>query len=299
MLAPAGPSWQDAEMALDGETTNPAIGLFGINMGGTDPRSMIRIAAAAEEAGYDSVWTGEHNVLPDPQAPPSPAPPETPMVDTAVALAFVAAATSTIKLGSGIIILPQRQPAVLAKSLASLDHVSGGRLLFGLGVGYLEPEMTACSTPMERRGARADEYLAAMRTLWSGDAVSFDGEFVRFSSVTANPKPAQAAIHTVVGGHSRAAHRRAVTLANGWYGFMRDPETTASDIAGLREAAESNHRPEELGPLEISITPQRRLGPGDLEAYAELGVDRLILQPGWHRGTDEILAYIEEYAPGR
>ena len=286
-------------MALDGETTTPALGIFGINMGVTEPRSMIRIAVAAEEAGYDSVWTGEHIVLPDPQAPPSPAPPETSFVDTAVALAYVAAATSTIRLGSGIIILPQRQPAVLAKSLASLDHVSGGRLLFGLGVGYLEPEMTACSTPMERRGARSDEYLAAMRTLWSGDAVSFDGEFVRFSDVTANPKPAQADLHTIVGGHSAAAHRRAVTLAHGWYGFMRDPEATASDIAQLRAAADDNERPSSLGKLEISITPQRRLGPGDLEAYAELGVDRLILQPGWHRDTDEILAYIEQYAPRR
>jgi probable F420-dependent oxidoreductase len=284
-------------MTIDGATTTPHIGLFGINMGGHDARSMLRIAVAAEEAGYESVWTGEHIVLPDPQAPPSPAPPETPMVDTAVALSFVAAATSIIKLGSGIIILPQRQPAVLAKSLASLDHVSGGRLLFGLGVGYLEPEMTACSTPMAARGARSDEYLAAMRALWTGDAVSFDGEFVTFDRVTANPKPVQADIHTVVGGHSAAAARRAVTLAHGWYGFMRDHETTAADIAGLREAAEQYGRPDELGPLEISITPPRRLGPGDLEAYAELGVDRLILQPGWHRSTDEILAYVEEYAP--
>jgi len=284
-------------MALDGSTTTPHLGIFGINMGGEDPRMMIRLATAAEDAGYESVWTGEHIVLPDPQAPPSPAPPETPMVDTAVALAFVAAATSTIKLGSGIIILPQRQPAVLAKSLASLDHVSGGRLLFGLGVGYLEPEMTACSTPMERRGDRADEYLAAMRRLWTEDAASFDGEFVRFESVTANPKPPQGDIHTVVGGHSMAAARRAVRLANGWYGFRRDPETTADDIARLRAAAERSERPAHLGPLEISITPPRRLGDGDLEAYAELGVDRLILQPGWHRGEDEILAYIEQYAP--
>ena len=120
-----------------------------------------------------------------------PAAPETPMVDTAVALSYLAAVTDTISLGTGIIILPQRQPAVLAKSLASLDHVSGGRLLFGLGVGYLEPEMTACSTPMQRRGERSDEYLRAMRTLWTDDAGSFDGEFVTFDGVTANPKPAQ------------------------------------------------------------------------------------------------------------
>jgi probable F420-dependent oxidoreductase len=278
----------------------PSRAIFGINMSAEaagDPSAMIRIARAAEDAGYDSVWTGEHIVLPDPQAPPSPAPPATSMIDTAVALSYLAAATDTIKLGTGIIILPQRQPAVLAKSLASLDHVSGGRLLFGLGVGYLEPEMTACSTPMARRGERADEYLAAMRTLWSGDAVSFDGEFVNFDRVTAYPKPVQADIHTVVGGHSARAHRRAIESAHGWYGFMRDPETAAADVAALSDAAASFDRPGHLGPLEISVTPARRLGPGDVEAYAELGVDRLILQPGWHKGEAEVLRYIEEFSP--
>ncbi len=276
----------------------PAVGLFGINMGAAGhPADMARIARAAEDAGYESLWTGEHIVLPDPQAPPSPAPPETPMVDTAASLSYLAAITDTIKLGSGIIILPQRQPAVLAKSLASVDYLSGGRLIFGLGVGYLEPEMTACSTPMERRGDRSDEYLAAMRCLWSGDAVSFDGEFIRFDGVTANPKPVQNSIHTVVGGHSMRAARRSVGLANGWYGFMRDPETTALDIERLRRAGDEVDRPADLGPLEISITPQRRLRDGDLEAYAELGVDRLILQPGWHRAPDEILAFIEQHAP--
>lgn len=278
--------------------TLPSLGIFGINMGGDgSPATMARIAQAAEAAGYESVWTGEHIVLPDPQAPPSPAPPETSMVDTAVALSFIAGQTSTIKLGTGIIILPQRQPAVLAKSLASLDYVSGGRLIFGLGVGYLEPEMTACSTPMARRGERSDEYLAAMRKLWTEDATSFEGEFVNFSGVTANPKPAQSDVHTVVGGHSKRAARRAVELAHGWYGFMRDPETAAADVAMLAEAAERYDRPAELGPLEISITPQKRLAPGDLEAYAELGVSRLILQPGWHKGEQDILAYIEQYAP--
>lgn len=278
--------------------TAPAIGLFGINMGvAGEPANLARIAQEAEAAGYESVWTGEHIVLPDPQAPPSPAAPETPFVDTAVALSYLAGVTDTIKLGTGIIILPQRQPAVLAKSLASLDYVSGGRLIFGLGVGYLEPEMTACDTPMGRRGERSDEYLAAMRQLWTEDATSFAGDFVTFDKVTANPKPSQSDIHTVVGGHSKRASKRAVGLAHGWYGFMRDPETTAADLAQLAEAADEVDRPDALGKLEISITPRKRLGPGDLEAYAELGVDRLILQPGHHRELSDILAYVEEFAP--
>ncbi len=273
-------------------------GLFSINMiDGGNPDAIARCALAAEEAGFDSVWTGEHIVLPDPQAPPSPAPPEAVMVDTAATLSYLAAVTSTIKLGSGIIILPQRQPAVLAKSLASVDHLSEGRLLFGLGVGYLEPEMTACGTPMARRGERADEYLKAMRTLWTTDAASFSGEFVHFEGVTANPKPVQADVHTVVGGHSRRAHRRAIELCHGWYGFMRSLDDTATDVAQLREAGEKYERPGHLGPLEISITPRHHLRPGDLEAYAELGVDRLILQPGGAMAESDVLAYIEANAP--
>lgn len=275
--------------------------MFGINFGPMgDPTTMVAVAQAAEAAGYDSVWTGEHIVLPDPQAPPSPAAPESVFVDTAAALSYLAAVTTTIKLGTGIIILPQRQPAVLAKSLASVDHLSGGRLMFGLGVGYLEPEMTACSTPMHGRGERADEYLAAMRALWTTDKASFDGDYVQFTSVTANPKPAQSDLHTVVGGHSRRAARRAVELAHGWYGFMRDPETAAADIAQLKEVAQQVERPAHLGDLEISITPARRLTQEDYAAYAEAGVDRIIVQAGRSATTTaDLVAFVEAHAPAK
>ena len=262
-----------------------------------NPETMIKVAQAAEAAGYESVWTGEHIVLPEPQQAPSPLPPEVPILDTAVALSVMASVTSRIKLGSGIIILPQRQPAVLAKSLASIDQVSKGRLIFGFGVGYLEPEMVACGAQMGERGRRCDEYLAAMRALWQQDAVSIDTKYVSFSSVTANPKPVNGTIDVVVGGHSKAAFRRAVQSANGWFGFARDLEATKSDIAGLAQAAELYERPSELGPLEISITPSHRLGPGDRQVFGELGVDRLILQPGHHKPIDDILTYVETYQP--
>ena len=274
------------------------LGLFGVNIGpNSAPEQMAEIAQAAEAAGYESLWTGEHIVLPEPQAPPSPSAPETDFVDSAVALSYIAGVTSTIKLGTGIIILPQRQPAVLAKSLASLDHVSSGRLLFGLGVGYLEPEMTACSTPMARRGERSDEYLAAMRALWTTDAACFDGDFVQFDSVTANPKPAQSMIHTVVGGHSGRAHRRAAELAHGWYGFRRDIENTAADMAALRQAVADADRDPALGDLEISITPAGRPTKDLLSAYAELGVGRVIMQIDFMRDTTKALDFITEFAP--
>ncbi|HAP77438.1 MAG TPA: hypothetical protein DCR14_15325, partial [Acidimicrobiaceae bacterium] len=167
-------------------------GLFGINNGAlADPDSSVRAAQAAEAAGFDSVWTGEHVVLPDPQAPPSPAPPHLPMLDPAVALAYIAAHTSSIALATGIIILPQRNPLVLAKEMASVDVVSKGRLWFGYAAGYLHQEFAALGIPFDDRGARCDEYLDAMLELWGSESPTFAGETVRFSGIDAHPRPVQ------------------------------------------------------------------------------------------------------------
>ncbi|MCS6925712.1 MAG: LLM class F420-dependent oxidoreductase [Candidatus Binatia bacterium] len=253
-------------------------GLFGINMGVcSHPEVAARVAGAAEQAGFDSVWTGEHVVLPDPQVPPSPLPPTYPLLDPAVALAFVAARTTTIRLGTGIIILPQRNPLVLAKELASVDVVSNGRLIFGLGIGYLKPEFDALGIPFDHKGPRSIEYLQAMRALWTQEQPAYHGRFVSFSGIQAFPRPLQKPHPPVViGGHTPAAFRRAVQFGNGWYGFALDLDATAKCLAGLQEAARTVQRPPELGELEISITP----GPGlDLEMakrYADLGVHRLI-----------------------
>src|SRR6059036_4034459 len=167
-------------------------GLFAINMGPcSDPVTAVRVAQAAEAAGFESVWTGEHIVLPDPdpQVPASPVPhgighqsrrrlaqhldPKSALLDPAVSLAFVAAHTQRVKLGTGIIILPQRNPVELAKELASVDVVSGGRLIFGLGAGYLEPEFRALGANYEQRGAVTDEAIDALRALWTQEKPSF------------------------------------------------------------------------------------------------------------------------------
>ena len=129
-------------------------------------------------------------------------------------------------------ILPQRNPLVLAKQLASLDVLTGGRLIFGMGVGYLEPEMTAIGVPMERRGTRADEYLAAMRALWEEEKPAFEGEFVSFSGVNAHPRPVQKPLPVMVGGHT-APPSAGRPGRQGWYGFWRDLEKTAKEIEGL------------------------------------------------------------------
>jgi probable F420-dependent oxidoreductase len=253
-------------------------GIYGINVGPcSDPETAVRVAEAAEEAGYESLWTGEHVVLPDPQVPPSPAPPELPFLDPAVALAYLAGCTERVKLATGIIILPQRNPAVLAKELASVDVLSNGRLIFGIGVGYLKPEFAALGIPFERRGPRSDEYLDAMLALWTQPSPAFRGEFVDFGGIQAMPRPVQQPHPPiVVGGMSPGAYRRAVERGHGWYGFALDPAATATCIEGLEAARRACDRPEALGPLEITITPPGSIDRDLARRYEDLGVQRLV-----------------------
>jgi probable F420-dependent oxidoreductase len=255
------------------------LGLFGINLGPcADPDAAQRVARAAEAAGLESLWTGEHVVLPDPQAPPSPSPPEMPFLDPAVALAYVAAATERVKLGTGIIILPQRNPLVLAKELASLDVLSRGRLLFGFGIGYLEPEFRALGIPFTEKGPRAEDYLAAMIAVWTQEKPAHAGRFASFAGIQAMPRPVQRPHPPIVAsGMTKASLRRAVRLADGWYGFALDLAAAARALEGLRAAEAELGRPAGKGPLEISVTPIERLDASTVQRYAELGVHRLIV----------------------
>jgi probable F420-dependent oxidoreductase len=257
------------------------IGLFAINFGTCgDPQVAVKVAQAAEAAGFESVWTGEHIVLPDPALPIFPLATETPMLDTMVALTWVAAHTERIRLGSGIIVLPLRNPLLLAKELASVDVVSGGRLMIGVGAGWLAPEFEALGVPMEERGARMDDALRAMRALWTSEHPEYRGSFASFGGVAAYPRPVQRPMPPIViGGESPAAFRRAVTMGNGWYGFALTPEQTKQHIEGLRRGAEQYGRPAELGELEISVTPVGTFDDRSLEAYAAAGVGRLVLLP--------------------
>lgn len=240
---------------------------------------LIESVQAAESAGFDSVWAGEHVILPDPQAPPSPMHPQDAALDPLVALALAAAHTATIRLATGIVILPQRNPVVLAKQIASLDVVSGGRFTFGIGVGYLEPEFRAIGSDFEHRGAVTDEYLDAMQHLWYDEHPEFHGRFADFSGVDAHPRPVQRPIPIIVGGHSRPAYRRAVAHGHGWYGFAMTPDSVAGCVAGLRAAAAEVERPAELGSLEITVTPRVPMTPETVAAFADLGVDRLVPFP--------------------
>ena len=268
-------------------------GLFGINTGTCAvPGTAAAVARAAEGAGFESVWTGEHIVLPDPQAPPSPVPAEAPFIDSAIALAYVAAHTTRIKLGTGIIILPQRNPVVLAKELASVDVLSGGRLLFGIGIGYLKPEFEAIGAPFDHKGPRSEEFLAAMIALWTMEKPQYRGRFVSFSGINAMPRPVQKPHPEIIfGGHSKEAYSRAARLAKGWFGFAQDLEGTAKCIEGLRAACkQAGRRFEEL---EVSITPRGRVDLDTARRFADLGVHRLVLlQRG--RNEQDVLKFVSD-----
>jgi probable F420-dependent oxidoreductase len=268
-------------------------GLFGINTGPcANPATAAAAARAAEAAGFDSVWTGEHIVLPEPQVPPSPVPADTPFIDSAIALAYVAAHTSKVLLGTGIIILPQRNPVVLAKELASFDVLSNGRVVFGIGIGYLKPEFDAIGAPFDHKGPRTEDFLAAMIALWSMDKPEYHGRFVSFGGINAMPRPVQKPHPAIVfGGHTKEAYGRAARLAKGWFGFALDVDGAAKCVEGLRAAcAEAGRKFEDL---EISVTPRGRVDINTARRFAAMGISRLILL---HRARDEqsLLQFIGE-----
>jgi len=253
------------------------IGPFGTAEGGT------AFARAAEAAGFDSLWTVEHVVYPDGYGSTypydtsgrMPMAPNTDLTDPLTWLTWIGAHTSTIRLATGILILPERNPVVLAKQLGTMDVLTGGRVDLGIGVGWLREEFDALGIPWERRGDRTDEYVAAMRTLWAGDGVSFDGDFVSFSGVSSNPKPVDGAVPIVVGGHTDAAARRAGRLGDGFWPGKGDLDHML-DV--MRHEAEAHGR----DPDAIEVTWGGDIPSGEdpvaaAEALAAKGVSRVVV----------------------
>jgi probable F420-dependent oxidoreductase len=253
-------------------------GISGISGGATSyPEALVNVAQAAEAAGLDSLWAGEHIVLPDSS---TRIPPTFRFLNPLLVLTFVAAHTRTIRLGTGVLLLPQHQPLILAKELATLDVLSGGRIIVGIGVGWAEEEYEALGVPYRDRGARADEYLAAMRAIWSEEKPAYHGKYVSFQGVQAYPHPVQQPTPPIViGGRAPSVLRRTVEQANGWYGFALDLDETAGFLTRLREAAGRYPRPTSLGELEISVAPRIPVDKEIAKRFAELGVHRLIFIP--------------------
>jgi probable F420-dependent oxidoreductase len=243
------------------------------------------VCQRADAAGFDSVWGGEHVILPtsiESRYPYTedgkiPAEPDTPIPDPLIWLAFAAAAAPTLRLGTCILIVPQRNPVVLAKELATLDVLSGGRLELGLGVGWMKEEFEALGVPWERRGARTDEYVAAMRALWAGPHAEFHGEFVDFPPVTCSPRPVHSRIPIVVGGDTDAALERVVRLADGYFPGEGAPDRLGTLLRRLRDTAERAGR--DPAEIEINAVFAHQLADpiAGAEQLASLGVDRAMV----------------------
>jgi probable F420-dependent oxidoreductase len=257
------------------------LGLFAINYGTcADPESCIKVARHAEAAGFESVWTGEHVALPDPMPDRLPFRADLPFLDVTVALTLAATHTTTLKVASGIIILPLHSPVLLAKRMASVDIVSHGRLIVGVGAGYIREEFQAAGVPFASRQERTDEFIHALRALWTMDHPQFRGHHVSFDGIDARPRPVQRpSPPIVVGGEGLGALIRAVAVANGWYGFSLDVAEARHFTDTLRQLETEHGRAAELGPLEITVTPSEPLHRGLVAQYEELGVDRLVLLP--------------------
>lgn len=252
---------------------------------GTDAASALEISRLAEELGFESVWGGEHVVRPTKLDSPypytadgqMPGEADTPIPDPLIWLAYVAAAAPRVRLGTCILILPQRNPVVLAKELATLDVLSGGRVELGIGVGWLEEEFDALGVPWARRGARSDEYVAAMRALWAGPHAEFHGEFVDFPQVTCSPRPVRGKIPITVGGDTPAAVRRAARLADGYFPGTTEPEKLRQLIGELVQEAEKHGRTRSDFEVSAIFGPQMSDPLRGVEQFSALGVDRAMV----------------------
>lgn len=280
------------------------------------PEAIAAVAQAAEELGYDSVWVMDHVVVPDvPEARQF-----TPLVyEPLLTLAYVAAKTERIRLGTSVLIVPYRSPLLQAKMLATLDALCGGRLILGVGVGWLPKEFEALGVPFHRRGALTDEYLEAMRALWTSDGpASFDGPTVGFRDVLCEPKPVQRPHPPLwIGGGSEAALRRAARVGAAWHPSSRHSGTMAERISTLRRLAAEEGR--EAPPVRMRATlhllpeGEARAERGTLigtlqevraaiRTYAAMGVDGFVLDtfygspPVEHKGPGEVLSTLRRFA---
>jgi probable F420-dependent oxidoreductase len=267
------------------------------------PEMIAAFGRRAEEVGLDSIWLGEHVVLFDKMEFPYPGskdgripvPEGGGLLDTVATFGFLAGATTTLRLGTGICLLPQRNPIYTAKEFATLDWLSGGRVDFGIGVGWCREEVVACGYSWEDRGERCDEFLELTRRLWTEPVASFEGKHFNLAECRMDPKPVQTPhIPIIVGGHSPAAFRRAAKFGNGWYGFALDVDMTAQMLEGLDKALAAAGRTRDG--FEIVITPPYKVSEDMLRAYADVGVDRIAAQLGSQR-ADRIEDRMRELEP--
>ena len=263
------------------------IGLLTVGIGkGARPGTIRSLAENCERLGFGTLWAPEHVVLfdryTDSKYPYSEdgafgAPSFIDWMDPFVALTYAAARTSRIRLATGICLVPEHNPLVLAKVIASLDFLSGGRFALGVGIGWSSEEFAALGIPFERRAQRTREYIDVMRKLWSEERTTHRGEFVNFGDVRAFPKPPQRGrLPIIFGGESLPALRRVADYGNGWFGFNLNPEQAAAKIARL--TALTRERGRDPREIELIVSPYlQKVVPADLKAYREAGVSEIVM----------------------
>ncbi len=268
-----------------------------------DSAAATEMAQAAEAAGFESVWTVEHVVVPSgyeseyPYSPTGEMPggEDLPIPDPLVWLTYVAAVTTELRLGTGVLILPQRNPLVLAKETATLDVMSGGRLMLGVGIGWLAEEFAALGVPFEGRVARTEEYVEALRTLWSQDKASLGGEFTDFADCIMRPQPPGGSVPIHVGGHVEAAARRAGRIGDGFFPATGSHEELARLFAIARETAAEHGRDPDA--IEFTVGANA-FGPAivdEVAALSEIGVTRAVVPSFFfYQNTAEALAAFGE-----
>src|SRR5580692_2954161 len=262
------------------------IGLFAMGTNRMAGGDLLRsVAANAERLGVATLWVPEHVVLIDQYAskyPYSgdgqlPAPTDSPILDPFLALTCMAAATSKIRLATGICLVPEHNPLVLAKVTATLDFLSGGRFALGVGIGWLEEEFVALGIPWEHRAKRTREYIEAMRKLWGDELSSYSGEYVNFKNVRSNPKPVQGAkLPVIFGGESAPALRRVAEYGDGWCGFNLTPDEAAAKIRRIEELLKANGR--KRSDVELAVSNSGKpITADDLKRYRDAGVEEFVV----------------------
>ena len=259
----------------------------------------ISMAQAAEEAGFESIWTVDHVVVPKGYKSTYPYAASGRMgdgnedmhyPDPLIYMAYLASVTKTIRLSTGILIIPQRNPVVAAKQIATLDQLSGGRIDLGIGVGWLEEEFNAIGVPFQERGRRTDEHIAAMRALWANDFAEYHGDFVDFEPIFCRPQPLNGTIPIIVGGHSKAAARRAGRIGDGFFPARGTPHDLFDIVKTT--ATENGRDPEEI---EFTVSVPEDLN--EIPELAKIGVKRILIPSSpmggtskWASTPDEVLA---------
>ncbi|HZR84066.1 MAG TPA: TIGR03619 family F420-dependent LLM class oxidoreductase [Candidatus Binatia bacterium] len=257
------------------------------------PAQLVPVARLAEELGFESVWVPEHLVFPAEfrsrypytETGVPPVRPATPLLDPLLVLAQVAGATSRIRLGTNIYLLPLRHPVVAARLVTTLDVLSSGRLSFGVGTGWLAEEFEAVGISFADRGAMTRECVRAMKALWSADEPEHHGHFFSFGPVKFEPKPVQKPHPPILfGGETEAALRRAAALGDGWYGVGHTPDSAAKHVGRLRTLRADAGRASE--PFEVTVgASAAALDRAELQRFADAGVDRAVALP-WTRASE-------------